>query len=244
MEYRGSQFYDDKLIFKRYQDRRGWSENANDTIEKPIIIQLIGDVSGHDVLDLGCGDASFGNDLLDMGACSYTGIEGSANMVEAAKKSLLRQNANVIHTTIEEWDFPDLQFDMVVSRLVLHYLEDIEAVFKKVYHALIDGGSFVFSLEHPVMTSSYGLPRGEGMKQDWIVDNYFHTGVRNQEWLGGKAVKYHRTVEGIYSALQEAGFQIVNLRESKPDEANFQSTETYQRRMRIPLFLFFRAEKR
>ncbi|MEC0240342.1 methyltransferase domain-containing protein [Paenibacillus dokdonensis] len=243
MEHRGSEFYDDALIFKKYLDRRSWTENANDTLEKPIILQLIGDVTGLEILDLGCGDASFGNELLDAGAVSYTGIEGSANMVEEAKKTMHRSKTEIIHTAIEDWDFPDSRFDMAISRLVLHYIEDVEAIFKKVYQSLVDGGSFIFSVEHPVMTSSYGLPREEGMKQDWIVDQYFHTGIRKQEWLGGTAVKYHRTIEDIYSALQHAGFNITRLRESKPDQANFQHNETYQRRMRIPLFLFFSAQK-
>nr|WP_280521177.1 class I SAM-dependent methyltransferase [Paenibacillus mangrovi] len=236
--------YDDELFFNRYQERRRWSENANDTIEKPIILQLIGDVTGRKVLDLGCGDASFGNHLLDLGAASYTGIEGSENMVAAAEKTLHRANTSIIHTTIEEWDFPDSQYDLAVSRLVLHYIQDIESTFKKVYQTLIDGGSFVFSIEHPVITSSYGIPREDGMKQDWVVDQYFHTGIRKQTWLGAAATKYHRTIEDIFSALQQVGFHVKNLRESRPDQANFENIETYERRMRIPLFLFFSAEKK
>ncbi|MGN7356217.1 class I SAM-dependent DNA methyltransferase [Paenibacillus sp. SAF-054] len=243
MKPRGSDFYDDPSIFRSYQDRRSWNENANDTIEKPIIMQLLGDVAGKRVLDLGCGEAVIGNELLAAGAAWYAGIDGSANMIEAARQRLNGTDTEIIHTSLEDWEAPTAQYDIVLSRLVLHYIEDIEAVFNKVNQALVGGGSFIFSVEHPVITSSYGLPRGEGAKKDWTVDNYFHTGARNQEWLGGRVVKYHRTLEDIYSSLLTSGFRIMSLKESKPEEGNFLNRETYLRRMRIPLFLLMKAEK-
>ncbi|HZH03730.1 MAG TPA: hypothetical protein VEY30_08105, partial [Myxococcaceae bacterium] len=76
---------------------------------------------------------------------------------------------------------------------------------------------------------------------DWIVDDYFVTGARDPAWLGGRVRKYHHTVEDYFSLLQSAGFRVDQLRESKPDVKHFESQEEYQRRTRIPLFLFFAA---
>jgi SAM-dependent methyltransferase len=243
MSYRGSHFYDEEQNFKNYLERRNWNENANDTIEKPIFLDLLNDVEGQDILDLGCGTASFGIELLDLGANTYTGIEGSINMVKESKNIINRVNAKVIHTTMEDWNYPESSFDLIISRLAIHYLSEIDEIFCKVHKSLVKEGSFIFSVEHPVMTSSYGISRPGGFKQDWLVDNYFHTGVREQEWLGGKVIKYHRTVEDYFSALQGAGFTIESLKESKPREEYFQNSETYERRMRIPLFLFLKGKK-
>jgi SAM-dependent methyltransferase len=241
MRHSGSQFYDQENVFQNYQQRRSWNENANDTIEKPIMMDLIDNVAQRNILDLGCGNASFGNDLLDLGANSYTGIEGSANMFEMSKKTMNRPSGQVIHTTIEEWDYPESHFHLVVSRLAIHYLADIDSLFHKVHKSLANEGTFVFSVEHPVITSSYAQP--EGSKQTWLVDNYFHTGKREQYWLGATVLKYHRTIEDYFSSLQSAGFHIASLRESKPRPENFETIETYKRRMRIPLFLFIKAKK-
>lgn len=241
MRHSGSQFYDQEEVFRNYQQRRSWNENANDTIEKPIMMDLIDSVAEQNILDLGCGNASFGNDLLDLGALSYTGIEGSANMFEMSKKTMNRPSGQVIHTTIEEWDYPESHFHLVVSRLAIHYLADIDSLFHKVHKSLANEGTFVFSIEHPVITSSYTQP--EGSKQTWLVDNYFHTGKREQYWLGATVLKYHRTIEDYFSSLQSAGFHIASLRESKPRPENFETIETYKRRMRIPLFLFMKAKK-
>jgi hypothetical protein len=113
----------------------------------------------------------------------------------------------------------------------------------KAHQALVPDGRIVFSVEHPVITSCDRAWQGQGLRQDWIVDDYFTDGKRVTQWLGGKVVKYHRTVEDYYLALQRAGFVVESLRESRPQRAYFNSEETYQRRMRIPLFLFLAGRK-
>lgn len=45
-------------------------------------------MKGKEILDLGCGDAKFGKELLEKDCRSYTGIEGSELMYEKAKKQL------------------------------------------------------------------------------------------------------------------------------------------------------------
>lgn len=59
-------------------------------MEKPVIMELIGDVKGKKVLDLGCGDAEFGLELIEQGCYFYEGVEGSINMVNKAG-SVLRE---------------------------------------------------------------------------------------------------------------------------------------------------------
>ena len=130
---------------------------------------------------------------------------------------------------------------MVTSRLALHYIPEIEPVFVKIYRALVDRGRFIFSIEHPVITSSDRAWKTGGPRQDWIVDNYFETGPRQTRWMGGDIIKYHRTVEDYFSALRTSGFVVDALRESRPQRARFREKTTYERRKRIPLMLFFSA---
>ena len=144
---------------------------------------------------------------------------------------------------VENWDYPAEAFDLVVSRLVFHYVKDVEAIFKQVHQTIIGGGRFVFSVEHPVITScDRGWP-GNGPRQDWIVDNYFNTGRRVTSWLGGQVVKYHRTVENYFVGLQRAGFVVESVREAEPQREWFEQADTYQRRQRIPLFLMMAGQK-
>lgn len=39
----GPTFYDDEVIFKTYMARRQQADNPNDTLEKPVILKLIGE---------------------------------------------------------------------------------------------------------------------------------------------------------------------------------------------------------
>ncbi len=75
------------------------------------------------------------------------------------------------------------------------------------------------------------------------MDNYFDTGLRVTDWMGGRVQKYHRTVEDYFGTVQASGFVVEQLRESSPQRDYFQDEETYLRRKRIPLFLLVAGRK-
>ncbi|PIQ23886.1 SAM-dependent methyltransferase [bacterium (Candidatus Blackallbacteria) CG17_big_fil_post_rev_8_21_14_2_50_48_46] len=239
----GPFFYDDPQVFSNYMSRRNSETSANDTLEKPILMELLPPLENKDILDLGCGEATLAAELLKAGAQSYLGLDGSANMVKLAQQELSGKKARVEQAFLENWDYPTESFDCVISRLAFHYIEDIEALFAKIQTTLRKGGHFVFSVEHPVITSHQISMKEGGARQDWLVDRYFHTGKREYPWLGAPILKYHRTVEDYYQALRKSGFQILDLRESKPRPELFQNRKLYERRMRVPLFLLLKAEK-
>lgn len=239
----GPAFYDDDEVFATYQSRRDRPENPNDTIERPALFELLGDLRGKRIVDLGCGAATFGRDAFSLGCRSYLGVDGSANMVALARRNLAETPGQVIQADLESWSIPRRAFDLVVSRLVLHYLPDLEAVFNSAFSALEHGGRFVFSVEHPTITSCDRAFLGQGPRQDWIVDGYFDTGPRDTAWMGGTVRKHHRTVEDYFVGLQDAGFVVEGMREGRPGRSNFDTEATYRRRMRIPLFLLMAGRK-
>lgn len=153
MAYSGPEFYDDDTIFDAYITRRSRSDNPNDTMEKPLILELAGDVANLRILDLGCGDAGFGRVALDRGCASYLGVDGAYNMVQAARQTLAGTRGEVVHAALEDWTYPSEAFDLVVARLVFHYIEDIGVLFAAVYQSLAGAGRLAFSVEHPIITS-------------------------------------------------------------------------------------------
>ncbi len=243
MAHEGPAFYDDAAVFKTYMARRQRVDNPNDTLEKPIILELAGELTNRRILDLGCGDAAFGREALTKGCRTYLGIEGSHNMFKAAQQMLAGTTGQVVQATVENWDYPVEAFDLVVARLVLHYIQDVDAVFKRIHQTLVNGGRFVFSVEHPVITSCDRGWQGNGPRQDWVVDDYFNTGQRITSWMGGQVVKYHRTIENYFASLQHAGFFVESLREAEPQRDRFEDEDNYRRRKRIPLFLIMAGQK-
>jgi len=238
----GIEFYDRPEVFTAYAALRERAGNANDALEAPIVEELVGDVRGLRVLDLGCGDARYGRAMLERGASRYVGIEGSARMAEAARTTLHETNGEVIELDLGNQDFGTGEFDLVVSRLALHYVPDLAAVLAAASRSLGPRGRLVYSVEHPVITSC-SRGRTSPKHLDWIVDDYFETGAREVAWLGATVRLYHRTVEDHVGALQGAGFLLQQLRESRPKREHSPDPAEYQRRSRIPLFLILAGRK-
>ena len=243
MSYKGSEVYDQEAFFQHYTARRERQESPNERIESPVFKELLGDVTGQAILDLGCGHGSFGNELLQQGCQSYHGVDGSKNMVNAANVNLEGTNSTIYHSSLESWDFPEESYDTVISRLVFHYIDDVQSIFNHVHATLKDEGRFVFSVQHPVLTSSIESAARSPKKSNWIVDEYFETGKRVEPWIEEEVVKYHRTVENYFRLLKKAGFSIEDIRECAPQREQFDSEEEYKRRKRIPLFLVFSCRK-
>jgi hypothetical protein len=55
MSHSGADFYDDDAVFATYVRHRQRANNPNDTLEKPVVLEMIGSVEGQRVLDLGWG---------------------------------------------------------------------------------------------------------------------------------------------------------------------------------------------
>ena len=84
----GPDFYDDDATFSTYSQRRRQADAPNDTLEKPVLLELIGEPAEKRFLDLGCGDAAIGRELLAHGAAAYVGIDGSHKMAALAAQTL------------------------------------------------------------------------------------------------------------------------------------------------------------
>ncbi|WP_226679956.1 class I SAM-dependent methyltransferase [Sutcliffiella horikoshii] len=243
MEFRGSSVYDQSDFFTNYMNRRNRKDSPNNAIEGPIMSELVGNIQHKTILDLGCGDASFGKELLQLGARHYTGVEGSIQMLEAAHSNLLELDATIYNETMESYDFPSESYDLVTSRFAIHYVSDIDRLFQNIYGTLKKDGRFVFSIQHPLTTSSFASKVTGDKRGNWIVDDYFQDGQRKEPWINQVVVKYHRTIEQYFTALREAGFTVRDLREGTPKREHFSSEEEFVRRQRIPVVLAFACVK-
>ncbi|MYL18586.1 methyltransferase domain-containing protein [Halobacillus litoralis] len=244
MGYKGSSIYDENDFFDAFLHRRNRPESPNNAMEKPAFLSMIGEVHDQRVLDLGCGDGSFGLDLCRAGCRLYEGVEGSTNMLTSAQENLRTVQARLHHGMVEDFKMGRDVYDLITSRMVLHYIEELPAVFQSVYQGLKPGGRFVFSVQHPLLTSTPAPSNQRGGRSDWVVDNYFHTGERKEHWIDHEVIKYHRPVEDYVQQLLQAGFRITGVKEGCPEPDAFLEKKEYERRMRIPLFLILGGEKK
>ena len=240
----GRQFYDDETVFSTYMRHRDWSANPNTLMEEPAVLEALGDIREARVLDLGCGSAETGLILLRSGCQSYHGVDSSTRMVERARATLGGTSGTVTLCPIEHFKATPNSFDLVLSRLALHHVEHIDSVLESSHQWLADVGRLVFTVPHPVITSHDAREATIVQRTHWVVDNYFEAGARPQQWMGGKVIWFHRTIEEYVRALQVAGFRLSHLGECTPRPEYFPNDQTeYRRRRRIPLFLLLAGTK-
>lgn len=214
--------YDDNHFFNQYSQMSRSVDGLKGAGEWHVLQQMLPDFKGKRVLDLGCGFGWHCQYAVEHGATLALGIDISEKMLAEAKK---RNNSPLIEyrcMAVEDFDYLPDTFDVVISSLIFHYLESFGDVCRKISQCLTPGGSFVFSVEHPVFTA-YGSQDWQydekGNKQYWPVDRYFSEGIRKAIFLETEVVKFHKTLTTYVNGLIQHGFEITGLVEPEPDEA-------------------------
>ncbi|MEO8180301.1 MAG: methyltransferase domain-containing protein [Deltaproteobacteria bacterium] len=239
----GPEFFEHEPTHQAYQARRASGKAPNEQLEQPAFDELVGEVRAMDVCELGCGDGRYGRALIERGCHAYRGVDASSRMVAAARQALDGMGALVTQERIEQLELADESFDLVLSRMTLHWIEDLAPLFARLYRALRPRGRLVFSVEHPVLTSC-DVAREEGQgRTRWVVDDYFVSGPRVSHWFGARVQKYHRSIEQYFQLLRANDFRVDDLREATPSARHIADPAELRRRQRVPVLLLLAAHR-
>ena len=196
------------------------------------------ELSGKAVLDLGCGYGWHCKYAADHGAASVLGIDQSARMIEEAKRRNAGEGIEYRVCDLLEFSYPEETYDLVVSNLVLHYLEDLDGIYQRIHQTLKPGGMFLFNIEHPTFTA--GVNQQFAADGTWPVTDYYYPGKRTTNFLGYEVKKYHHTLTQILNGLLKIGFVIEAVEEATPPE---QWRDQMPEEMKRPMMLLVRARK-
>nr|WP_313372383.1 class I SAM-dependent methyltransferase [Brucella intermedia] len=237
--------YDDPVFFAGYKKLRREDTGLNGSIEVPELRRLLPDLAGLQIIDLGCGFGDFARYASMKGAASVSALDVSQKMINEAINLTDADNIIYVRSSIEEFRVDAASFDVAVSSMALHYVENFEGVACKIFHILKPGGHFVFSVEHPVCTAN---PRGwvldeHSQKLFWPLDRYQDETARSTAWFVDGVKKFHRTIETYVNTLISAGFQISYLGEPKPVDKYLQLHPWLEETLRRPPILMLAAMK-
>lgn len=138
---------------KQFHDKKAASSAGADFYSLGVLAradqyayELLGELRGKLILDLGCGAGHHAMKFAEQGARVYA-IDLSPGMVERAK-SRVKENGldgrvRVVEMSAEELQFPDETFDLVFGHSILHHT-DLELTRTHVYRVLKQGGKGVF----------------------------------------------------------------------------------------------------
>ena len=197
--------YDDFAAAYAAQNEKGL---FNAYYARPAIMDLAGDVSGHRILDAGCGSGPLAVALRDKGA-DVTGFDVSAAMVDLARQRLGADADLHVADLAEPLPFADAEFDDVVASLVLHYLKDWAGPLAELRRVLKPGGRLIISVNHP---AAYAIVKPEAdyfaltqYSEDYVFDG-------QTVWL----TFWHRPLHAMADAFAAAGFRIATISEPPP----------------------------
>lgn len=235
--------YDNEAFFRQYAEMPRSREGLAAAGEWHQLQPLFPPLRGMRFLDLGCGYGWHCRYAREQGAAEILGIDLSRRMIEEAQR---RGGGGIRYAlcAIEDYDYPEGAWDCVVSNLALHYIEDLDGVFQKVYRTLSPGGCFLFNIEHPVFTAGVGqdwLRDEDGSIRCWPVDGYFSPGWRETRFLGCGVTKYHHTLTQILTGMLRSGFTLEAVQEAQPPEELLPGMADELRR---PMMLLVRGAKR
>ena len=238
--------YDNPRFFDQYSQMDRSKKGLVGAGEWPALKEMLPEMAGKQVLDLGCGYGWHCRYALEQGAREVVGVDISQRMLEEARCRTTSERFRYLHKSMEDIDFPEACFDVVISSLALHYVRDYADVLRRVATCLKRGGDFIFSVEHPVFTA-YGnqdwYRDGEGRALHWPVDRYFMEGERQAVFLGETMTKYHRTLTGYVEPLQRAGFALTGLVEPQPTEQMLSEIAGMADELRRPMMLILAAKR-
>jgi SAM-dependent methyltransferase len=238
--------YDDSKFFAKYRQMPRSVEGLAAAGEWSAFRAILPSLANKRVLDLGCGYGWHCRYANSQGAADVVGIDLSARMLdEASRRSKGIPSVRYIRMAIEDIDFPEDTFDVVISSLAFHYLESLGPVYHRIHHCLSRHGDLVFSAEHPIFTSSEGQDWHceKQERRHWPVDNYYREGARRTRFLDEDVTKYHRTLTSYLNGLLQTGFQITGFLEPPPDVDLTRDSAEMKDELRRPMFFIVSAKK-
>src|SRR5262249_55531404 len=115
----------------------------------------------------------------------------------------------------------------------------------QIHAALVPGGSFVFSAEHPLYTAPMapGWSIDAAGNKSWPVDHYLVEGKRTTNWLADGVVKHHRTLATFINLLLRAGFTLTHVEEWGPTDPQIAALPSIADERHRPTFMLMAARR-
>jgi len=256
-----------------------WDENAPDWIaavragydfsreyiNNPVFFEMLGDIRGQRVLDVGCGEGANTRKFADLGA-RLVGIDISPAMIGAASEHESREPRGIEYHLCSGSDlarFADRSFDTALSTMALMDMPDYVGCVRETARVLKSGGLFQFSITHPCSQTRLWkwLLDDEGRRRAMIIGNYFSLELTTAEqdvleWFFGSAPpeirakarpfripSFYRTLSEYFNTLIDAGFVVERLAEPFASEEFVARCPAFADTRIVPYFLVLRCRK-
>jgi ubiquinone/menaquinone biosynthesis C-methylase UbiE len=204
-------------------------------------LQILGDVGGKDVLELGCGGAQWAVELATRGA-RVVGLDNSSRQLAHARRLIQDEQVDVglVQAAAEHVPFAESTFDVVFCDYGALTFADPGRALPEIARILRRGGLLAFTTLSPFFSMCFDDDVHE--TRDRLLRPYF--GLGRDVWEG--AVDYTPTYADWFRLFTSNDFEVLDLIEPRPDE---DTVTSYQGRSvewsrRWPAELLWRVRRR
>lgn len=238
-----------------HQAQEGWNssaqawiklvdaEDVNRTLllDRPMLAEA-GDVAGHLVLDLGCGEGRFCRMLADRGA-NVIGLDPTLDLLTEAKARDSR--TSFCAASGECLPFTSNTFDLVVCYLVLIDIPDYAAAIAEMGRVLKPGGKLLIAnLQSFATTRERAWYQDEkGQKLHVAVEEYFTERPNRLAWGGVSILNWHRPMQSYMQALISTGLVLESFIEPRPLQEDVIKHPRMEDEFKVPIFHVMRWAK-
>ena len=183
-------------------------------------LHVLGDITGLDILELGCGAAQWAIGLARAGG-RPVGLDNSARQLEHAKRLMAEAGVDfpLVHASAEDVPLPDRSFDIVFCDHGAMTFADPYRTVPEAARLVRPGGLFAFSHHSPI--ESIHWPLDADTVGDRLVLDYF--GMHRID--DGEDVSYQLPYGEWIRLFRANGFVIEDLLEPRPGP---DATSTYR----------------
>ncbi len=237
---------------------RSWDAIADDWVQHadqndyrndllmPLMVELLGEVRGVTILDLGCGEGGYSRELAARGA-KVVGVDGSSRLVAVARErapeiQYIAANANALESIDSD------SFEIVMASMSLMDVEDYDGALNEVWRVLRPDGRLFMSITHPCFSApvSGWIKSENGALRFFGVDRY----MERAEWedfiaepFQRPVVRRHRPLQDFIGPLLRRGFLLRSFHEPGASAEQVLTSPRLERLNRIPYFLFMTWQK-
>jgi len=141
-------------------------EKYLNSFEKKSLDNILGDLNGKNVLDVGAGTGRLSVKMSRLGA-KVTALDLSEEMLKILKNK--DRKIEIVQGDAESLPFEDGAFDIVTAVFLIVHLKDPKVFFDEAYRVLKDGGRLIFSninqKEAPLVKTKNG---------DIKIESFYH----------------------------------------------------------------------
>jgi len=188
-------------IGQKYHDNR--EKASNDVTELPTTLELLGDLRGKNILDMGCVLGKHAKAFIKLGG-TVTGYDASEKMIKLAQE-YCHGKGIFIRSTHETASYEPNSFDICNASFSINYSKDLDVIFSNVHSWLKPNGIFTFSIPHSIwlLTRSKNMDYSKSHKI-WIKMSSYDVEIFN----------YYHPLESFLRFINKYDFKLLNLIET------------------------------